>query len=467
MFAKHLALVAFRGGLLVWGLAAAVASSGAVAKDPYPPELQRLYEFAEQAFFKGDFADASHHVKAAREWIKEIKNRKALAAVGIPWASLQANTYAFDAWIEAEKGNEGRAEELFSQAHKALGKLVLPLFRALVDIQYGDFELSRAFLAIDDDEVPPHVREVLVKRDQRLKSASKHYRDAADVLAYLKEEESNFAKRIKGRAEHAMARCEMAFGNLTAAERHLQDAERLYRAMPHFDVFVAPGVQWPKSLKQVEQELGEMKDLKPGEKVWYTTEYARTIVEWLRLHADQAEFVVKRAVERGDDPAPSRSQAEKFFRKASDLCDVNFRPDHPFRFRLDVSRGVFYVNRAKEARASGKDVPEGPEKDRALAAEKSFFLDAAFAAQEALAGMEKLRDELKQAENEDQKGKRAGDMLGSHPLRLEALLLELSAHDAGFPLAGRDRASIIADMEDWLLCRQNLANKNRPEQDPS
>ena len=145
--------------------------------------------------------------------------------------------------------------------------------------------------------------------------------------------------------------------------------------------------------------------------------------------------------ERGDAVTRSHADAEKFFRKAKDLCDENLSPSNPLRFRLDVSQALYNVRRGDETRRLAVAAPPGPEKDRLVAAERSFFLDAGFSAQDALAEMGN-----------------GGRLKDTHPLRFEALLVELTAHDAGFPIAGRNRDAIVAALQAWVA-----GQKAKPE----
>jgi len=398
----------------------------------YPEELQRLFDLAEQEFFDGNFDAATQQIQEARAWIGEPKNREILAKEGFKWSAVSKNVLAFDAAIATEQGELVRAKILFESALKSLKDMNLKGYAALVHIAAGDFEFCQVFPALEPAKLPQELQPLLSDRTQNLKRAKKHYDDADKVIKCWNKD-NDFGKRMQARVEHGLGRCAMVEGEISKAKRHFQEAEAKFRDTDSFEEIIAPGVKWPKSLQQVQKALDANSAIKPQLKHQILSDYSRIITEWLRFQCDHAELEALHALKQGGGKLQFNANAEKVFRKARDLFDENLPAAHAARFRIDISQANFYLRMANEAAKLAAAEMPGLEKDRLLAAERSFFLDAAFVAQDTLALMRR-RVQL-------------GEMKDSHPLLIEALLLELAAHNAGFPLAGRGRENIIADLQ--------------------
>lgn len=423
-FAWATFFVAFAG----WG----VDTAGVAAAAEYPGQLGRMFDFARAEVFEGNFDAATDQLKDIRDWIKEPHHRQELGN----WMAVQSHAESFDAWIDAEKGNLVRAKQLFDRVLKSLKHQLLPATEAEVHILAGDFDYMQAFPTIKEAKLPEDMESVRARARQHLKSAENHYEKAAAVL--LKGGGGDKWKRLAARCEHGLARCAMAMmgeaGGQAAIKRHLWEAEQKFRAADAFKEIIDPGAKFPKSLKRLKRDFDANKDLNPGAAQNLLSNYAMVITEWLRFRTDQAEFAVMLANGEGRDAAlKAHAEAEMFFRKAKDLCSENLSPANPLRFRLDVSQALYYVRRVEECKKLAEATPPGPARDRIVALEKSFGHDAIFEVENAFAEMNK-GDRLKK----------------THPLWFEALLVELTAHDAGYSIAGRDRATIIKEMQDWV-----------------
>ena len=96
-----------------------------------------------------------------------------------------------------------------------------------------------------------------------------------------------------------------------------------------------------------------------------------------------------------------------------------------------MSQAVFYLGRAVAARDMAKKGQGGDAQEQLKAQYQSFFWDAIFVAESA---RETMSDSL------DRK----------HPLRVDALLLELTALDQGQAVASRPRQEIVEEINALL-----------------
>lgn len=418
----------------------------------FPRELQRHFEFAEQEAYAGKFEEATERIKDARAWIREPINKRELAAVKLEWPTVQAFAEAFDGWVASEWGNLPRATLLLKDAQLAQKKLGNTIWAAFVALQLGDYEFGQSFSSLRHHELPKEFEEgefkdLIKKGELRFNRAKKEYEKAADIFVdwvdrWQGDPEDNLnslGKRLRGRTENSLARCAIVEKDAVAARRHLQEAEFMYRAMPHHKIFIAPDAMWPKTLKRVKKDLAQEKDVTPERKHYYITEYTRTVVEWMKLLADQAELSI---LEPEGRVANADDEVEKVFKRIVDLSEENLGPEHPFRFRCDLALANFYLGEATKCQERLAGLPAGPEKDKLEALKRSYFLDVAYYAQAVLqASGKKLR--------------------ATHPICFEALAMELTAHDKGFALQGRKRQEIVTALEEWVAENKKGALKMR------
>lgn len=411
------------------------AAIPAVADDDYPRELQQLFDFTEDLAYSGQFQAAKKRFEEARDWIRQPVNQLMLRDEGFHWSAVKANAEAFAGWIAAEHGYTRRADVLLDGAIKQLaGKI--KYHEALVRLWAGDLELGLAMPRPRTFGIPKDLPAKVAQRlnastlQRHFKAAAAEYAKATQVLLGNKERSGG---KTAARAEQGLGVCAMheqdPGPDMTAAKRHFANAERMFRSSDEFKSFLAPDVQWPSSLKQVKRDLAANKDIVAADKQAFESRYSTTVIQWLRFLCDQCEFEVK-------DKGMDDGGAERFFRMAADTCTENFGLENPFRFRVEVARGNYYLAKAVEAQRRAAEAPPGPGKDRLVAAAKSYYQDAAFSAGE---GLELMKG------------------FGPHPLKFEALLMELMAWDAGFPIRQRQRAEILADLENWVDAEKNQA----------
>jgi hypothetical protein len=401
-------------------------------------ELKREIELAQRCYYDGDFSGAIDACAAAKKLLANDEVRKDLYEDNVRWQAVECQVLSMQAVIRSEQGDFASAEAAIKQAKAVKGRSKED--DAWIDVANGDLLLARAGILVPVGDLGDDWQKQSKTRAAYRVRAKKFYETAREVMndvginTYGGDNGYRLSSRINaglGRilsgsaaAADSGARKAMAF-----AKRQFDDAESDLRNTKLYSDILAPNTKWPLSLKQLLLQM-EQKKLSDSDQDAIHREYSRVIQEWVRLQCDRAELAAVEAAATNAQ-GPQLAEAEAFFRKAKDMCVEHFGPRHPNNSRIDLSQAVFYLGRAVAARDMAKKGQGGDAREQLKAQYQSFFWDAIFVAESA---RKTLSDSL------DRK----------HPLRVDALLLELTALDQGQAVASRPRQEIVEEINALL-----------------
>ena len=401
-------------------------------------DLKREIELAQRSYYDGDFAGAIEACAQAKKILAMDEVRKDLAEDRIRWQAVECQVLSMQAVIRSEQGDFESAEALIKQAKSVKGRSKED--DAWIDVANGDLLLARAGTLVPVGKLGDDWQKQFKTRDAYRVRAKKFYEAAREVMndvgldTYGGDNGYRLSSRINAGLARILAGSAAAAGsgNLKAiafANRQFDDAESDLRNTKLYSDILAPNAKWPLSLKQLLLQM-EQKKLANADQDAIHREYSRVIQEWVRLQCDRAELAaIEAAVVNAQ--GLQLAETEAFFRKAKDMCVEHFGPRHPNNSRIDLSQAVFYLGRAVAARDMAKQGQGGDSPEQLKAQYQSFFWDANFVADSA---RKTLSDALHR----------------KHPLRVDALLLELTALDQGQAVASRPRKEIVEDLNALL-----------------
>jgi hypothetical protein len=430
-----------------------LVSSQAKAQFDLPLKFQMDLRAAESSFFGGELDKAVKCIVDARGWVKEPKNKKILAEQGFDWSIVECLAMSLHAQILCEIGSLKQAKQMLETVDMRLEKKRKPgqrneaflwLNDAFLDVTRGDVWYQQAYPLVDTTGLPKDLVKHFQGSKARLGKAEVYYGKAlviAEKVFKGAPVTHDPVRRLLARIKAGLGRMHLTAGRpleqqdgdlneLDKAKEFFKLADQDFRSTQSFKMLLAPHAKVPLTLQQMKQAFQEQK-IAPDIAHEIESMYARIVVDCVRLNCDQAELAVSMAA-MNPQPDSQHLEAEAFYQKAKDTCRTNLGQSHPVNYRIKISQANYYLTRAIESRRlAGAAGDDAVLRRRYQEAAKSFCLDAAFLAESVLREV-KVK------------------LVETHPIRLEALLLEWRAFDAGAAMGDRKKQDIVDETRNVL-----------------